>query len=466
MLSTTERERGQVLVLFVGGLVTVLILAALAFDAGVMILERRDQQNAADAAALAGARYLPAQAGAARAAATSVAQENGFSDGDGTETVVVTIPAASGEYQGLPGTVEVRISSTRPSVFAGIMGIAGWPVGARAVAINQDGVVSGYSILALEPEDCKAMQVTGQGDVLAYGDIQVNSTCATGAMNVGGQGNIAVKIPGGACNVVGPPPDGLDVDGGGSFTCVENEGAKAIPDPLAGLPVPAQPGLPKAAVQVSGALEDVPDGCPGSEPDQATADDPVGCQFPSKYKNTAWRLFPGLYPGGIKLQGGKFYLEPGIYYLGGGGLEITGNDTMTVSVAAGGTSGPAGGVMFYNTGIPGSPIGPISLNGASADINLYPLADGSRWSGLVIFQDRDANINGDDVTINGSDSDMNLRGTIYVASGDVKVNGNTGTMIMDQVIALTYLVNGGGGTIQALNDEDFVVKFTAAGLVE
>jgi hypothetical protein len=39
-------------------------------------------------------------------------------------------------------------------------------------------------------------------------------------------------------------------------------------------------------------------------------------------------------------------------------------------------------------------------------------------------------------------------------------------MIMDQVIALTYLVNGGGGTIQALNDEDFVVKFTAAGLVE
>jgi Flp pilus assembly protein TadG len=54
--STTDRarERGQVLVLFAGGLVALLIVAALAFDVGMMLVERRDQQNAADAAALAG----------------------------------------------------------------------------------------------------------------------------------------------------------------------------------------------------------------------------------------------------------------------------------------------------------------------------------------------------------------------------------------------------------------------------
>src|ERR671912_1529724 len=58
--STTERpnERGQILVLFAGAAVALLIVAAIAFDVGSMYLERRDQQNAADAAALAGARYV------------------------------------------------------------------------------------------------------------------------------------------------------------------------------------------------------------------------------------------------------------------------------------------------------------------------------------------------------------------------------------------------------------------------
>ena len=52
------------LAIFALSLVTIVIVAALAFDTGMMLLEKRDQQNAADAAALAGARYLvgtPAQ---------------------------------------------------------------------------------------------------------------------------------------------------------------------------------------------------------------------------------------------------------------------------------------------------------------------------------------------------------------------------------------------------------------------
>ena len=60
MSSITDRsdQRGQVIVLFAGAMITLLLAAALAFDVGVMVLERRDQQNAADAAALAGARYV------------------------------------------------------------------------------------------------------------------------------------------------------------------------------------------------------------------------------------------------------------------------------------------------------------------------------------------------------------------------------------------------------------------------
>ena len=55
MSSTTDarRDRGQVLAIFALSLVTIVIVAALAFDTGMMLLEKRDQQNAADAAALA-----------------------------------------------------------------------------------------------------------------------------------------------------------------------------------------------------------------------------------------------------------------------------------------------------------------------------------------------------------------------------------------------------------------------------
>src|SRR3990172_7549626 len=59
--SMTDRsgsQRGQVLVLFAGGLITLLLFAALAFDGGMVLAEHRDQQDAADAAALAGARYM------------------------------------------------------------------------------------------------------------------------------------------------------------------------------------------------------------------------------------------------------------------------------------------------------------------------------------------------------------------------------------------------------------------------
>ena len=61
MSSTTERhcdERGQILVLFAGGFITICLIAALVFDVGQNLLDRRSEQNASDAAALAGARYV------------------------------------------------------------------------------------------------------------------------------------------------------------------------------------------------------------------------------------------------------------------------------------------------------------------------------------------------------------------------------------------------------------------------
>jgi hypothetical protein len=465
-LSSTTDQRGQALAIFALSLTTLLIVAALAFDGGAMMLERRDQQGAADAAAIAGARYVLDSPSQAIAAAQNVATANGFTHGISSQSVSVNIPPTSGPHAGDASYVEVLIGTTRPSIFAGIMSIASWPVSARAVATDFDAAGGSFSVLALEPLLCDAMLLSGNGSITAFGNIQVNSECSNGAMRRQGNGDITVDVDSGACNVVGDIQDG---GGQGVIDCVQNEGAPYVEDPLADLPDAALPALPTNAVQVSGSLP-VPAGCPGAT-NEATYASPAVCQFPSNYAGTTWRLYPGLYPGGLKLQGGTFYLEPGIYYLGGGGLDITGTGTQTISVDPNGTGagGAAGGVMFYNTEIPGAPAGPIILNGASAAIDVLPLDDpSSSFAGLVIYQDRAINIDpGDDVTINGSASDMDVRGTIYVPAGEVKVNGSSGTLTLDQVIADTFLVNGAPGSdILALRDNEYIIKLRGAGLVE
>jgi len=55
-----HRQSGQILVLFVGGLVTVLLITALVIDLGFTFMTRRHEQNAVDPAAIAAARYIRA----------------------------------------------------------------------------------------------------------------------------------------------------------------------------------------------------------------------------------------------------------------------------------------------------------------------------------------------------------------------------------------------------------------------
>jgi hypothetical protein len=283
----------------------------------------------------------------------------------------------------------VLIGSTRPSIFAGIAGVASWPVSARAVATDIVGSGGSFSVLALDPGACDAMLLSGNGSITAFGNIQVNSDCNPGALRRQGGGNITIDVDSGACNVVGDISDG---GGTGVIDCTQNEGAPFVDDPLADLPDAAIAALPFNVVEVTGSRP-IPNGCPGSAT-EATYASPAVCQFTSSYAGTTWRLHPGLYPGGLKLQGGTFYLEPGIYYLGGGGLDITGTGTVTLSVDRGGdgSGGSAGGVMFYNAAIPGAPAGPVILNGASAAIDILPLDDPSSSFDGLVSPDRDIDI--------------------------------------------------------------------------
>lgn len=480
MLSTTDRdsERGQILVLFAGGVVALLIIAALVFDVGVMLLERRDEQNAADAAALAGARHVLSNPATAELAARKIATANGFTDSDPSEVVNVYIPPIHGNYAGMPGFIEVQIEASRPSVFGGIIGKAAWPVGAYAVATDQQDLTFPFSMLALDPTACKAIQVSGTGVIEAYANIHSNSSgadCTTGdpvGFSRTGGSTINVYADDATCRAVGEIQD----EGSGSMTCATAGNSFALPDPLRHLNAPPMPAVAAAVAPVPGNTLAVPKNCPGGSeaPTEAT---PRLCKLSPTggYANSAWILYPGLYPGGIEVNNGtRAYLMPGLYWIGGGGFRTTTDGSvMSIATEADAAANTAdatwgGGILIYNSQLPAAAAGPISFGGSSATMKLKPLDAPAGdplfdYDNIVIFQDRAVT---QTITLNAAASVAVVEGLIYAPSGEVMLNGNGGTLTVDQTIAGTFKINGGGGTINVLNGTGVDAVIKAAGLVE
>jgi hypothetical protein len=472
-----DNERGQILVLFAGGLIALLLIAALAFDVGMMLVERRDEQNAADAAALAGARYVLTDTTQAETTARDIAAMNGFIDSDPNEVVNVYIPPLHGRYVGLPGFIEVQIQSTRPSIFGGVIGRANWPIGAMGVATNSQNLTFPFGMLALNPTMCKAIQITGTGIVNAYANVQSNSNgsgCTSGGpigFSRTGGSTVNVYASDATCRSVGIIQD----QGSGSMTCTKAPGSFALPDPLRNLAAPTIPAL-AAAMHPVGHTLTPPAYCPGGTPAPNQASPHVCALSPTgTYKNKAWVLFPGLYPGGLDVdQGTTAYLMPGIYWIGGGGLSVqTGGNIFTVGAEADAKASVSsstwgGGVLIYNSKLPASAGGPITLDGSGAYIKLkayHAVAPDptSVYNNIVIFQDRTVTST---VTLNGAASVTQVEGIVYVPAAQIKLNGNGGFLTLDQVIADNYLIDGGGGRIDVLHGVGVDAVIVAAGLVD
>ena len=94
-----ERDaRGQVIVIFALALVALVAAVGLVLDGGATFAQRRDQQSAADLAALAAANdyLLNHDVALASARARSVTEENGFEDGVDDVSVSVSIDTSNG----------------------------------------------------------------------------------------------------------------------------------------------------------------------------------------------------------------------------------------------------------------------------------------------------------------------------------------------------------------------------------
>jgi Flp pilus assembly protein TadG len=123
-------ERGQAAILTIVSLTTLIGMVALVVDVGVWRTERGHMQNAADAAALAAAAYLPDQAGTANGIAQSTATRNGASSAD--VSFGQTDPTSTG-YD----TVTVRTHSPGTPYFARLFGIGGFDINTTATALAQ-----------------------------------------------------------------------------------------------------------------------------------------------------------------------------------------------------------------------------------------------------------------------------------------------------------------------------------------
>ncbi|MBI2776314.1 MAG: hypothetical protein HYX57_03465 [Chloroflexi bacterium] len=474
----SDRQRGQVLVIFAGGLVLIIAVAALVFDIGQALLDRRTEQNAADAAALAGARYIPTTTGTFQGTCASrtsgqladaqlkhvntacdVATAYLSAEGMAATVTVKYPPGPESIFSNLEGNIEVQIDATRASFFAGLFGITARNTGALGVASNSSGYSLPYSLLALNP--CGTSSVTGNGGVAVNGSVQVDSAC-----------NPALKISGGGtlqspeCDTVGS----YQISGGGSGCSVMSSGMQASGDPLRELPPPAVPATLGSFIKEPGESKDPPSGCP-SGGSSTSATSPLTCTFNASFATHNYRMTPGYYPGGFKLNAGNFYMEPGIYYIGGGGVSMGGNGVMVVTVDSG-TQTYGGGVLLYNGefadpsycvgGTGAGCVGTMTFNGSSAGTKLMPIQD-TIYKNMLIFG---ARTTGGDITLNGSSTDLLLNGTIYAPNSSITVNGSGATSLSVQVIASDFKVTGAGGTLTVTYDAGGVFQLAGVGLVQ
>lgn len=475
-----KSEGGQVLPILAGGLVAIIAIAALVFDTGQSLLDRRTEQNAADAAALAGARYLPTHTGSYQGPcdplptfvparrACEVAIANGFQHGVGNDTVEVKIPPGpESNFSNLPGYIEVQITNTRPSFFAGVLGLTTQETGALGVARNASTGSLPYSLLSLNPDGCSTSKITGSpgSSVVVGGAIHADSDCSS-AILVSGNG--AVTAP--SCDVAGE----IQTSGGGVNNCAEyTPGAQVSGDPLSSLPPPPIPATLGRFQKLTS--RNPPASCPnGGAVTETVRNNPQLCTFGGAYSGERYRMYPGYYPGGLQLNNGTFYMEPGIYWIAGGGWGMSGGGANVIAVDAG-TTTPGGGVLIFNgeestfhDQCAANPtfnagcFGGISWNGSSATIDIRAITS-TGYAGLVIYQDRN---NTKEIFANGASSTLNLSGTIYAASALVRINGSSSSSVAAQIISLDFQINGSGGALNVTYDSDGLFQLDGVGLVE
>jgi hypothetical protein len=407
--SKAKCRRGAVAPLIAICLIPVLSLVAIALDGGLLLDQRRSCQAAADAAALAAAEDLfwnwqansgLDPSGTANAAALANAAANGYNNDGVTSVVTVNIPPTSGSFAGKAGYAEVIIQFNQKRGFSGIFASGDMPVRARAVGRGQ-WTAFNAGIVILHPTAANALYANGNGRTIVKGaNIIVDSNNSMAAATVG---NSFVTDSGKAIYITGSNPG---YSGNFEATMLTNQ--NPVPDPLAYLPAP----------------------------------DPSTMTFQTVPSGDNITLQPGRYSGGISLSSStSATMQPGIYYMDGGGFSVSGSASVSGS-----------GVMIYSTA-------GLNISGSGSATLSAPTT--GTYKGISYFQSRTSSAT---AKISGNGT-FNVTGTLYVAGGLVNVQGNGDASLGSQVVAL-MMQSGGNGVTTITWDAPSTAPTRMIGLVE
>jgi hypothetical protein len=420
-------ERGQALALFVFALTMILGFAALTIDVGLAYVARREMQNAADAAALAGADVLLEgfDSTVAAAAARDMARQNGYDETVADVSVAVNIPPLSGAHIGDGDYVEIVIQDDMDTQLASVVGQDQLHVRARAVA-GIERVPKPYSIITLNQTACRSLSFNGglTVDISEAGTL-TNSECYPDAFYAEGDVNVTTN----ANDVVG----GWVTSGKSGNVSPDPSRAGHYDDPLVDILAPEPIDEPPRDCPAFGGGSGIVTLQPGVY--DCKIDPPGGWGL---------KFEPGDYliTGGLIADGsGAVTFGAGMYFLQGEGLLITGNGVVEGL-----------GVTFYIDE------GRTVLTG-TGDTHLTP-PDSGPYADITIFQNRSLTST---VEFSG-EAIADGSGAVYAAGAKIHIVGNA-TSTFHQFISDTFAVEG--NSILTIDwDGGFMVPAPKGRLVE
>ena len=428
-----HRYRGVALIWVAIVLLVLILFVGLTIDTAKVSLVLHQLQNAADAAALAGAQLVKTDQAQARIQAQILGEANYYADGNSVKLGLNSSNAEDGDiviglyfpqYDSfVPSTVAGQFANAVKVVPRCIDGQANPPVALifgpiakvdtvdvtrYAIAMSSGG--TGAGLIALACNDTTGLETEG-GTVINVnnGEVQVNCDSCEKKPAIDASNNSEIEAL--QINVVGCY-DGPDVN------APIVEGANTMPDPLGCYPdydclMPPPPYYESNDLSPAPGDYWIPDPCV-----------PLNI------------LSPGYYSGGINVTNStaNVRFEPGIYILDGeitdgaapyakGGLNLTG-----------GTFDANDGVMFYILG------GSVDIGGG-AQMNmteLVPWEDDNialPYEGMLIYQDP---YNTSPARIIGTSNTI-LVGTIYFPFNHLDVGGegySVGTQLIVESIKI------------------------------
>ena len=266
--------------------------------------------------------------------------------------------------------VSATVSIPMVPTFLQVVGMRSATAAASATGAVVGSPSAGGCIYVLDGSGTAAMNVSGSEVLSSNCGIYVNSTSSNALLSSGGATTTASVV-----DVVG----GVNISGGSTITPTPTTGVSPKADPLSALPAPTF----------------------------------GGCNFTSKnISATTTSVTPGVYCGGITISGGaNVTFGSGSYILNGGGLNVSGNSTIT-----------GNGVFFYNTSS-GYAFGPIQISG-DAGVTLTAPTSGT-YQGILFFQDRSINSSSSSTVSGGATA--NISGSVYLPTAGLYFSGGSST---------------------------------------